>query len=519
MGGPPPPPGMMGGANAGLPKLAARVPTKATRNYYCDLIPKNKVKATSWIKDGIVEKMNGIKLDTSELEELFSNEAKSAAPSETVKKPVKQLVTFVDPAKANNVALLLGYMRISNEDLAKGILEMDETRLSQNNIEALKDKTPTADEMEAIGAYDGDLSLLAPTDKFYREVGQIPRLTNRLNCWAFKFKFANETAQIQPDLETVTLACSEILNSKRFKEFLSVVLAIANFLNGKQARMKDNYGFQLSSLLKLRDTKSSDNKTTLLQYIGVFCEQKYPHLVDLAADFEHLEQATRISVPDLVSEIKKLQLGVGAVEHEYNAYKKLIENTFAEDGEAVVKEKIESDRFIITMGQFLEVALKQVSEIEGSLIAMNDQLTQLAESYAEDAKTMTTNPSEFLTKMNTFFISFRQSIEEYKKAKDAEERKKKRLEQEALQKLKRQQTREKEGGSPVSAEGGGDGESSMNRALAKRRAIRRNEDEEQESAPQIGVSGDDDDDEDKLSAKNLLDGSQFRTRRASRFVK
>ncbi|KAL0478379.1 hypothetical protein AKO1_008596 [Acrasis kona] len=532
MGGPPPPPGGMPMPGSGLPKLVARVPKKATRNFYCDLINKQKVKSTIWIKDGIVDKMNQIKLDTDELEELFSNEAKTKSTDVVnEKKPVKQLVTFVDPAKANSIALLLGYMRMSNEELAQAILDVDESKLTQSNIDALKDKTPTSDEMEAINNYDGDISMLAPTDKFYREVGQIPRLGARLNCWAFKFKFAAEIAQIQPDLETVTLACSEMINSKKFKEFLSVVLAVANFLNGKQNRMKENYGFQLSSLSKLRDTKSSDNKTNLLQYIGVLCENKYPHLLELSSDFEHLEQATRISVPDLINEIKKLQLGVGAVQNETDQYNKLIDKTWADDGPEQVAERKKNDLFLQMMNKFLATANKQVSEVEGSLIAMNDQLSQLADSFAEDAKIITVNPTDFLTKMNSFFISFRQSIDDYKKQREADERKKKRAEQDAIAKAKRAQAREaRQSVDTASLEDKVEGDSNtalLNKALAKRAAAKKKQVRVQEDSDvnqEDGEGGDQDEKEDegtmerRESKQHLLDGSTMRTRRQSRFV-
>jgi len=418
MGGPPPPPGMMGGppppgmmtAKAGpsLPQLPSiGTPSKPMKNFYGDAIAKNKVSDTIWVKGGIIDEINSVNIDVNEVEELFSNEtttkASTSSEVDTPRKAKKELVSFVEPQKSTNVALLLGYMRMEPKQIKDAIVNMDEEKLSQANIEALKDKTPTPDEIEQLTAYTGDYNLLSKTDQFYLEIKDIPKLSTRLNCWAFKFKFANDVTQLLPDIDTLTLAVTEVLDSNRFKRFLSVVLAVTNFLNAKSSK-KDSYGFKLKSLVKLADTKSSKNNMSLLQYIAVFCEKNEPDLLELGKDMAHLDAATRVSLPDVVNEVKKLQMGVKLVDSE------------------VKNNESSSDKFSKVMKSFLSDAQEKLDDITGALINLDEQLTTLTNSYAEEAA-MIKNPTEFLQNLKKFIDLYHEGYRAYLRRVELERKK------------------------------------------------------------------------------------------------
>jgi hypothetical protein len=73
-------------------------------------------------------------------------------------------------------------------------------------------------------------------------------------------------------------ACEEVQKSKKFRGVLEVVLAVGNYINGGTHRGAA-YGFKLDALTKLQDTKSTDNKTNLLQYLATLIAQKHPDLL------------------------------------------------------------------------------------------------------------------------------------------------------------------------------------------------------------------------------------------------
>lgn len=79
---------------------------------------------------------------------------------------------------------------------------------------------------------------------------------------------------------------TQVSDSKSFKEFLALVLAIGNYVNATAQKKKKSggaFGFQLKSLSKLQDTKTiSLPRITMLQWLCTHCidKLKKPELVD-----------------------------------------------------------------------------------------------------------------------------------------------------------------------------------------------------------------------------------------------
>lgn len=59
-------------------------------------------------------------------------------------------------------------------------------------------------------------------------------------------------------VSALTKASKEILHSRNLKQLLEVVLAFGNFMN--KGQRGNAYGFKVSSLNKIADTKSSIDK-------------------------------------------------------------------------------------------------------------------------------------------------------------------------------------------------------------------------------------------------------------------
>lgn len=45
--------------------------------------------------------------------------------------------------------------------------------------------------------------------------------------------------------------------------------------------------------IQLKDTKSADQKTTLLHFLAQVCEVEFPDVIKFADDFGHVERASR----------------------------------------------------------------------------------------------------------------------------------------------------------------------------------------------------------------------------------
>lgn len=46
-------------------------------------------------------------------------------------------------------------------------------------------------------------------------------------------------------------------------------------------------------LLQLKDTKSADQKTTLLHFLAQVCEEEFPDVIKFVDDLEHVDRASR----------------------------------------------------------------------------------------------------------------------------------------------------------------------------------------------------------------------------------
>lgn len=46
-------------------------------------------------------------------------------------------------------------------------------------------------------------------------------------------------------------------------------------------------------LLQLKDTKSADQKTTLLHFLAEVCEEQFPDVIKFIDELEHVDRASR----------------------------------------------------------------------------------------------------------------------------------------------------------------------------------------------------------------------------------
>lgn len=80
----------------------------------------------------------------------------------------------------------------------------------------------------------------------------------------------NETT---PKVEAILSASREVMVSKKLKKLLEVVLAFGNYMN--KGQRGNAYGFKISSLNNVIDTKSSANRdVSLLHYLVETLEKK-----------------------------------------------------------------------------------------------------------------------------------------------------------------------------------------------------------------------------------------------------
>uniref|UniRef100_A0A673I0Q1 Disheveled-associated activator of morphogenesis 1-like n=1 Tax=Sinocyclocheilus rhinocerous TaxID=307959 RepID=A0A673I0Q1_9TELE len=415
-GGPPPPPGLPGFGAPPLPGglLGSMLKKKNIPQ------PSNPLKSFNWTKLSEVRTvwldLDDIRvfkqLDLEDIEKTFSayqrQQQKESEDDTVTSKKVKEL-SVIDGRRAQNCNILLSKLKLSNEEIKRAILTMDEQEdLPKDMLEQLLKFVPEKSDVDLLEEHRHELERMAKADRFLYEMSRINHYQQRLQSLYFKKKFAERIAEIKPKVEALSKASKEVLQSKNLRQLLEVVLAFGNYMN--KGQRGNAFGFKVSSLNKIADTKSSiDKNVTLLHYLITSLEQKYPKVSLIHEDLHNVPEAAKVNMTELEKDINNLRTGLKSVETELE-YQKSQPQTYG-------------DKFVSVVSQFITVAGFSFSEVEDSLQDAKDLFEKAVKHFGEDATRM--QPEEFFGIFDQFLQSFseaKQDNENMRRRKEEEER-------------------------------------------------------------------------------------------------
>eukprot|EP01119_Soliformovum_irregulare_P012880 TRINITY_DN336_c0_g1_i1.p1 TRINITY_DN336_c0_g1~~TRINITY_DN336_c0_g1_i1.p1 ORF type:complete len:1157 (-),score=445.88 TRINITY_DN336_c0_g1_i1:34-3504(-) len=400
-GGPPPPPGMPGPPpppGGGIKKVVKKKPLKTPKSKMKNLqwsqLPQAKIAGTVFEKFTL-EYKGPIKFDYKELEDSFAQKViDKKEKAEEEKKPV--VVQILDPKTSQNLSIFLSqFKQYTNKQICDGLRTLDTKMFNEEQVKQLGAIIPSKDDMAAINAYvkdGGEKERLSAAEKFAIEIDTVAFLDQIINAFKLKLSFDNRKADIKPAVETLKQASKELLESKKFVQLLEVVLELGNFLNDNTPR-GGVFGFKLSSLPKLADTKTTDNQVTLMMYLAKILEAQSPELLDVTKDLANLEAAARLSLPTITSDQATLVKDV-------NTVKNSMENTFKEI----------RDKFTEIMSKFLEKASGEIEAMDSNFKAMEEKFTSVVKFFGEDPKSA--QPDEFFGTVLTFLNALQEAVKQ-----------------------------------------------------------------------------------------------------------
>ncbi|KAM4859649.1 protein diaphanous homolog 3 isoform 1-T1 [Thomomys bottae] len=322
-----------------------------------------------------------------------------------IKKRIKEL-KFLDSKIAQNLSIFLSSFRVSYEEIKMMILELDETQLAESMIQNLIKHLPEQEQLNSLSQFQNDFNNLCEPEQFAVVMSNVKRLRPRLTAILFKLQFEEQVSNIKPDIMAVCTACEEIKKSKSFSKLLELVLLMGNYMNAG-SRNAQTFGFNLSSLCKLKDTKSADQKTTLLHFLVEICEEKYPDILNFVDDLEHLDKASKVSVETLEKNLKQMGRQLQQLE---------------KDLETFPPPEDLHDKFVTKMSSFVISAKVQYGKLSKSLENMEQSYQSMMGYYAIDVKKVAVE--DFLSDLNTFRTTFMQAIKENIKKREAVEKEK-----------------------------------------------------------------------------------------------
>ncbi|TKY69777.1 Formin protein 8 [Spatholobus suberectus] len=188
----------------------------------------------------------------------------SMSPSRAALAPSAN-VFLLDPRKSQNIAIVLKSLAVSRTEIIEALI--DGQGLNTDTIEKLGRVAPTEEEQSLILAYEGDPSKLAAAESFLHHILKaVPSAFKRLNALLFRLNYDSEIVEIKEFLQTLELGCKELRTQGMFVKLLEAVLKAGNRMNAGTHR-GNAQAFNLASLRKLSDVKSTDGKTTLLHFV------------------------------------------------------------------------------------------------------------------------------------------------------------------------------------------------------------------------------------------------------------
>ncbi|KAK1889508.1 Disheveled-associated activator of morphogenesis 1-A [Dissostichus eleginoides] len=410
-GGPPPPPGRMPiggippppGAPLG-PSLKQKnipQPANALKSFNWSKLAENKLEGTVWmdVDDAKVFKI----LDLDDIEKTFSayqrqqdfflinNSKQKEAEDDTLSsKKVKEL-SVIDGRRAQNCNILLSRLKLSNEEMKRAILTMDEQEdLPKDMLEQLLKFVPEKSDVDLLEEHKHELDRMAKPDRFFYEMSRINHYQQRLQSLYFKKKFAERIAEIKPKVEALSRASKEILHSKNLKQLWSI-----------------------------------DKNITLLHYLITILEKKYPKVLMFQEDLKSLSEAAKVNMTEMEKDIGNLRSGLKNVESELEFQKN--------------RPQQHGDKFVSVVSQFITVASFSFSDVEDSLIEAKELFLRAVKHFGEDASKM--QPDEFFGIFDQFLQSFAEAQQENENMRKRKEEEERRTKMEAQLKEQREKER------------------------------------------------------------------------------
>ncbi|CAG10676.1 unnamed protein product, partial [Tetraodon nigroviridis] len=162
--------------------------------------------------------------------------------------------------------------------------------------------------------------LLDKPEQFLYELSQIPEFAGRAHCIIFRSVFLDTISSLCRKVVTISNVCKDLLECRHLREIIGLVLAFGNYMNGGNRTRGQADGFGLEILPKLKDVKSRDNKTNLLDYVVLYYLRNFDKhagtekSVFPLPDPQEFFQAAQVKFDDLIKDARKLKKDLTAQE-------------------------------------------------------------------------------------------------------------------------------------------------------------------------------------------------------------
>lgn len=174
-------------------------------------------------------------------------------------------IFLLDSRKSQNTAIVLRSLVLSRKEILNALIDGED--LNADTLEKLTKIAPTKEEESLILSFNGDPTRLADAESFlFHILKAVPSAFDRLSAMFFISNYDSEILHLRECLQTLESGCKELRTRGLFLKLLEAILKAGNRMNAGTSR-GNAQAFNLGALQKLSDVKSTDGKTTLLNFV------------------------------------------------------------------------------------------------------------------------------------------------------------------------------------------------------------------------------------------------------------
>lgn len=372
-------------------------PSTKMKQLQWDKLPHQQVSKTLW-NDEEPEKehemLKKLQIDGvwMEMEEDFK--AKQLVINLMARQKRAELKSVLDVETKKRVEILIqGVKKLEPEEIARKIQHFDQDLCSQVFLSELKRVLPSPEQVGKLNVYRNsgpeELAELHPSDRLMVKLIQIDRLGPRIEGMLYKCAFEERWSLLDQGARKLSEAGDALLHAKAFKELLSLILLIGNYMNGTGVK-GGAFGFRVSSINKLVDTKSVNN-TTLLHFLERTVSKHFPDMEEFLEELAKPAEAYRVNLQEVRKGLGDLRDGLKRIREELEEHFARIDQT---------------ERFGQQMWNFINKAKIQVDDLVDEVRLADTTFTEVIGYYGEeDNRNM--NSSEFYGIFKTFVTSYK----------------------------------------------------------------------------------------------------------------
>ncbi|MED6245201.1 hypothetical protein ATANTOWER_000027, partial [Ataeniobius toweri] len=262
-------------------------------------------------------------VNTNEFEDFFSKatiKQKKKPLSDTYEKKTKakKIIKLLDGKRSQAVGILISSLHLEMKDIQQAVVNVDNSVVDLETIEALYENRATSDEIDKILKHyetskEDEMKLLDKPEQFLYELSQIPDFEGRAHSMIFQSVFLDTVSSLRRKVKIISNVCKDLLGCDSLRDVMGLVLAFGNYMNGGNRTRGQADGFGLEILPKLKDVKSRDNHINLVDYVVLYYLRNFDKhagtekSVFPLPDPQEFFQAAQVKFDDLAKDMRKLK--------------------------------------------------------------------------------------------------------------------------------------------------------------------------------------------------------------------